>query len=170
MNARNPIRIGLSAKLAICVVASTAVFFAVFGYINLRAERRHSQDLVVQSADRISDLILRSTRYEMLHNDREGLDNVIQELGSEPGIRRIRIFNKEGRITVSTDGREIQTAVDKTAEACYGWGWWMRISPYRWWTRRWRSTRPPWGGFWLGRSFAGRCWRWGSSGLSSTGR
>jgi two-component system, NtrC family, sensor kinase len=120
MKQRNPIRIGLSAKLALCVVASTAVFFAIFGYINLRAERRHSQDLVVQSADRISDLILRSTRYEMLHNDREALDNVIQELGTEPGIRRIRIFNKEGRITVSTDATEINTAVDKSAEACYG--------------------------------------------------
>ena len=94
MNFRKPIRVGLAAKLAICVVASTAVFFALFGYLNLRAERRHSEDLVVQSADRITDLILRSTRYEMLHNDRQALDNVIQELGAEPGIRRIRIFNK----------------------------------------------------------------------------
>ena len=66
-------------------------------------ERRHSEDLVEQSADRITDLILRSTHYEMLHNDRDALYNVIQELGSEPGIQRIRIFNKEGRITLSTD-------------------------------------------------------------------
>ena len=29
--------------------------------------------LVLQAADRITDLILRSTRYEMLHNDREAL-------------------------------------------------------------------------------------------------
>src|SRR5579859_1310000 len=120
MNARGPIRLGLAAKLAICVVASTAVFFALFGYINLRVERQHSQDLVLQAADRISDLILRSARYEMLHNDREALYNVIQELGSEPGIRRIRIFNKEGRITVSTDAGEINSVVDKSAEACYG--------------------------------------------------
>ena len=120
MNLRRPIRLGLGAKLAICVVASTAVFFVLFGYINLRVERRHSQDLVVQAADRITDLILRSTRYEMLHNDREALHNVIQELGSEPGIRRIRIFNKEGRITISTDAGEMDTVVDKSAEACYG--------------------------------------------------
>lgn len=114
------IRLGLGAKLAICVVASTGSFFALFGYLNLRVDRRHSQDLVVQSADRITDLILRSARYEMLHNDRQALDNVIQELGSEPGIRRIRIFNKEGRITVSTETAEIDTVVDQSAEACYG--------------------------------------------------
>jgi two-component system NtrC family sensor kinase len=110
----------LAAKLAICVVTGTAAFFALFGYINLRVERRHSQDLVLQSAERISDLILRSTRYGMLHNDREALYNVIQEMGTGPGIRRIRIFNKEGRITLSTDAREVGSVVDKSAEACYG--------------------------------------------------
>jgi len=120
MNIRKQIRLGLAAKLAICVVASTAVFFALFGYINLRVERRQSQELVLQSADRITDLILRSTHFLMLRNDREALYNVIQELGSEPGIRRIRVFNKEGRITVSTDAGEVDTVVDKSAEACYG--------------------------------------------------
>jgi two-component system, NtrC family, sensor kinase len=120
MKLRGPIRLGLAAKLAICVVTGTAAFFTIFGFINLRIERRHSQDLVLQAADRITDLILRSTRYEMLHNDREGLYNVIQEIGSEPGIRRIRIFNKEGRVTLSTDAREIGRVVDKKAEACYG--------------------------------------------------
>jgi two-component system NtrC family sensor kinase len=120
MSLRKLVRLGLAAKLAICVVAGTAAFFTLFGYINLRIERRHSQDLVVQAADRITDLILRSTHYEMLHHDREALYNVIQEIGSEPGIRRIRIFNKEGRITLSTDAREIDSVVDKNAEACYG--------------------------------------------------
>ena len=104
----NPAR-DLAAKLAVCVIASTAAFFALFGIINLRVERRHSQELVEQSADRITDVILRSTRYEMLHNDRDALHNIIQELGSEPGIQRIRIFNKDGRITFSTDAGEVGT-------------------------------------------------------------
>ena len=41
MQPPSKIRLGLAAKLAICVVASTAVFFASFGYINLRMERTH---------------------------------------------------------------------------------------------------------------------------------
>ncbi len=113
-------RVGLAAKLAICVIASTAAFFALFGYINLRMQRAHSEELIKQSAYRTADVILRSTHYEMLHNDREALYNVIRELGSEGGIRRIRLFNKDGRITLSTDVREIDTVVDKKAEACYG--------------------------------------------------
>ncbi|MFN7995959.1 MAG: ATP-binding protein [Bryobacteraceae bacterium] len=114
------IRVGLAAKLALCLVVSTAALFILFGYFNLREQRRHSEEMVLQSSDRITDVIQRSSRYEMLHNDRQALYNVIQELGSEPGIRRIRIFNKEGRITFSTDPREVNTVVNKTAEACYG--------------------------------------------------
>jgi two-component system NtrC family sensor kinase len=120
MQPPNKIRLGLAAKLAICVIASTAAFFALFGYINLRMERTHSEELIRQSAYRVADVILRSTHYEMLHNDRDALHNIIRELGSENGIRRIRLFNKEGRITLSTEAAEINTVVDKNAEACYG--------------------------------------------------
>jgi two-component system NtrC family sensor kinase len=114
------VRIGLAAKLAILLVASTAAFFLLYGYLNLRDLRRISEAQVVQAAERITDVIRRSTHYEMLHNDREALYNVIQEIGSEPGIRRIRIFNKEGRIQFSTDPAEVGRVVDKHAEACYG--------------------------------------------------
>ncbi|HTX35803.1 MAG TPA: ATP-binding protein [Bryobacteraceae bacterium] len=119
MKLRSPIRFGLAAKLAVCVIASTAAFFTLFGFLNLRMERAQSEDMVKLSAQRVTDVILRSTRYEMLRNDREALYNVIQELGSEPGIQRIRIFNKEGRITVSTDPKERNQVVDKSAEQCF---------------------------------------------------
>jgi two-component system NtrC family sensor kinase len=120
MNLPRQFRLGLAAKLAVSLIASTAALFVLFGYFNLREQRRHSEEMVLQSAERITDVIQRSTRYEMLHNDRQALYNVIQELGSEPGIRRIRIFNKEGRISFSTDGAEVDKVVDKRAEACYG--------------------------------------------------
>ena len=76
-------------------------------------ERSHSEELIKQSAYRVADMILRSTHYEMLHNDRDALYNIIRELGSETGIRRIRLFNKEGRITLSTEPREVER-------------WWIR--------------------------------------------
>jgi two-component system NtrC family sensor kinase len=118
MNLRAKFRVGLAAKLAVCVIASTTAFFSLFGFLNLRMERAHSRNMVEQSAARIADVILRSTRYEMLHNDRDALVNIVQELGSEPGIRRIRIFNKDGRITLSNGPSETGQVVNKTAEGC----------------------------------------------------
>ena len=119
MNLRSTFRFGLAAKVAVCVIASTAAFFTLFGFLNLRIERAQSEELVKQAAQRVTDVILRSTHYEMLRNDREALYNVIEELGSEPGIQRIRIFNKEGRITFSTDPRERNAVVDQSAEQCF---------------------------------------------------
>jgi two-component system NtrC family sensor kinase len=113
-------RLGVAAKLAICVIASTAAFFAFFGIINLRSEQHFSQDQVEQAANRITDLIVRSTHYEMLRNDKDALLNMIHEVGSGPGIQRIRILNKDGLIIYSTDPKEVGTPVDKNAEGCIG--------------------------------------------------
>jgi two-component system NtrC family sensor kinase len=112
-------RINLTVKLAGAVVASFAAFVALVGYLSLREHRRHSEQLVLISADQATDLIRRSTEYQMLHNDRQALYQMIKALGSEPGFRRIRIFNEEGRISFSTDQEEVGKAVNKQAEACY---------------------------------------------------
>lgn len=74
------LRVGLAAKLAVALIASTAALFCLFGYFNLREQRRHSEELVMLSAERITDVIQRSTHFEMLRNDRQALYNVIQEL------------------------------------------------------------------------------------------
>lgn len=113
-------RISLAAKLALWLVTGAALVCAGFGYLNLRLQRKHLEDTVLDSADRITDIIQRSTRYQMLQNDRDALYQAIRDIGSEPGIRRIRIFNKEGRISFSTQQGENGASVDKQTEACYG--------------------------------------------------
>ena len=55
----------------------------------------------------------------MLRNEREEVFHIINTIGHENGISRIRIFNREGKISFSTDEREVGTFVDKKAEACY---------------------------------------------------
>lgn len=112
-------RFSLATKLSLCLFASAAIIFAAFGIVDLRLQRRHLEATVLDSADRISDLIQRSTLYAMLHNDRDAMFQTIREIGSEPGIRRVRIFNNEGRISFSTDPKETGMVVDKNAEACY---------------------------------------------------
>jgi two-component system NtrC family sensor kinase len=113
------LRFTLAFKLAAGAVGSVVLFLALFSYVSLHEHRRHSEELVLQSADRISDIILRATRYQMLHNDREALYHTVTAIGTEPGIRVVRIFNEEGRISFSTDPKEVNTTVNKQAEACY---------------------------------------------------
>jgi two-component system NtrC family sensor kinase len=98
---------------------ATAGFFAFAGYLNIRLERQNYEKLILLSADRLSDIILRSTRHEMLLNDRDSLHHVIRDIGAEPGIDRVRIFNKDGLIRFSTSDGEVGSMVDKRGEACY---------------------------------------------------
>jgi two-component system NtrC family sensor kinase len=109
----------LAAKLTACLVGSMALLLGLYGHWHLRLWRQSQQELVFQSADPTSDIIWRSTRYSMLRNQREEVFHTIKTVGREAGISRIRIFNKEGQITFSTDPQEVGLFVDKKAEACY---------------------------------------------------
>jgi two-component system NtrC family sensor kinase len=93
--------------------------FGFLGFLNLRLHRQSLEEMVFASADRINDLIRRSIRYSMLRDQREEVFQIINTIGSQPGISKIRIFNKEGKITFSTDRQEVGHFVDKKAEACY---------------------------------------------------
>jgi len=109
----------LATKLTACVVGSMALLLGLYGYWHVRLWRLSQQEMVFQSADRTSDIIWRSIRYSMLRNQREEVFHIINTIGHEPGISRIRIFNNEGQITFSTDAKEVGQFVDKKAEACY---------------------------------------------------
>jgi two-component system, NtrC family, sensor kinase len=110
----------LSAKLIFLLIIGMAVIFALQGYLNIRLHRKNLEAATLLSAERESDIIKRSTSYYMLHNDREGLYHAMSTVASEPGVVRIRVINQEGHIRYSTDPKEINTSVNKQAEACYG--------------------------------------------------
>ena len=109
----------LSAKLNMLLLGAMVVIFALLGYLNVRLHRQHLEQIRLVSAESVSDVIKHSTTDYMLRNDREGLYRSIRTIAGEPGTVKIRIFDKEGRITYTTDSAELNHVVDKRAEACY---------------------------------------------------
>ena len=76
----------------------------------------------VASVSRVSDVLKRSMRYSMLLNRREDLYNIIMTVGNEPGIKVVRIYNKRGEITFSSNQSEVGTVAafsDKACSACH---------------------------------------------------
>jgi two-component system NtrC family sensor kinase len=110
----------LSTKLILLMTVALVGTFVLLGYLNIRLHRHHLEAAALGSAERISDVIKRSTSYYMMRNDREGLYHVMRTIGDEPGMVRVRVFDQEGRISYSTDPSEVNHIVDKNAEACYG--------------------------------------------------
>src|SRR5580704_5137658 len=110
----------LSVKLISLLLLVMVGIFGLLGYLNIQLHRQHLEAAALTSAERVSDVIKRSTTYYMLHNDREGMYHAMATMADEPGMVRVRIFDQEGRISYSSDPGEVSHIVDKSAEACYG--------------------------------------------------
>jgi two-component system NtrC family sensor kinase len=110
----------ISAKLISLLLLVMVGIFGLLGYLNIRLHRQHLEAATLTSAERVSDVIKRSTSYYMLRNNREGLYHAMATMADEPGMVRVRIFDREGNISYSSDLSEVGHAVDKSAEACYG--------------------------------------------------
>ena len=110
---------GLGTKLTGLLLGAMLLIFGLLSYLTVGLHRKHLEAATLLSAERISDVIRNNTTEYMLRNDREGLHHAISMMASEPGVMRVRVFDREGHISYSTLPSEINRVVDKDGEACY---------------------------------------------------
>jgi two-component system NtrC family sensor kinase len=87
---------------------------------NVALQREHLTGVLTQTASNSADLVRFALRDSMLRDDPDRLRELLDELGEEEGVERIRIFDKDGRVLHSTRGDEIGDFVDTRAEQCVG--------------------------------------------------
>ena len=109
----------LGVQLPIVIALGTLAIVGTSAALFLRAQEQHLLAEVVRSAELFSETIKSSTYHDMLLDRRENAYLVMDTIGRQAGIDRVRFFNKEGRVTFSTDRTEVGAMVDKRAEACY---------------------------------------------------
>jgi two-component system NtrC family sensor kinase len=109
----------LGFKLILFVGSILIIALGIFTFVSINSQKRQLIGEVLKGASRISETVKRSTRYDMLKYESEAVHNIIETIGEQEGIEKIRIFNKEGKIMFSTDKKDVGTMVDKKAEACY---------------------------------------------------
>jgi hypothetical protein len=102
------------------------VGLAVTGFVAICCLSLYSimkQDMIEDAAKNgrnIANTVLLSTRYAMLHNDRQHLGNIIANIGQHQGVEHLRVFNHNGVITFSRNQTEIGHQVNKQVEGCSG--------------------------------------------------
>jgi len=74
---------------------------------------------MIHGTDNVAQTLLLSISNEMVDDNSEGVQEVIEAVATHPGVERIRLFNKEGKISYSSRPDEIGNMVDKNAEACF---------------------------------------------------
>jgi len=110
----------LSIKLVVIISIVLLSILSIYTYLNIGYLRDNLTKDRFQNANNISDLIKKSTRYSMLLNRREDVHQIIKTIGTESGVKGIRIYNKLGTIIFSTDSTELNKTVQYTEEACTG--------------------------------------------------
>ncbi len=106
-------------KLIFAVGITAIITIGIFAYFNIQA---HTNDLLQQAelhVNQQSETVKYSTKYDMLYNQREHIQKIINTIGEQSDINRVRIINKLGEIIYSSNKNDIGKMVDKKAESCY---------------------------------------------------
>jgi len=108
----------IAFRLFLLIASLQVVILTILAIISINIQQQHLMDNVVLSAQRVSDVIVRSTRYSMLLNRKEDVHEIINSIGGERGLEGIRIYNKQGTVIFGTSPADLHTTVDMDAEAC----------------------------------------------------
>jgi len=108
----------VSVKLIIIISSVLLLNLAVYTYYTIYNLNNDLTSWSTQNAFNISDIIRKSTRHSMLLNRREDVYEIIHTVGTEKGVEKIRIYNKQGVISFSSDSSELGMSVNLDAEAC----------------------------------------------------
>ncbi|MGQ9508383.1 MAG: sensor histidine kinase [Thermodesulfobacteriota bacterium] len=110
----------LRSKIILIVIVAVVVIEGLFLYLNIRSLSEQILAKTEEEAFNLSETIRLSIRNAMIKDRRDEYQRIIDDVAQRRGIIEVRIFNKQGMITVSSDRTKVGTIVDKQAEACYG--------------------------------------------------
>ena len=113
------LRRSLSFKLGLAVGLIFLIAVLAFTFYLLSLQEEQAFDRMVMNVSQFSDTVKRGAHYSMLKNQRESLHKIIEAIGAQPGVEKIRVFNKTGEIMFANTKEDIGTNVDLQAEACY---------------------------------------------------
>jgi len=106
-------------RLIFAVALTSLIIIGVFAYFNVKSQSSSSISEVERHANQLGETVISSTRYDMMLNQRDRIQQTINSIGTQPQIRDVRIINKIGEIIYSSDSTNINKMVDKRAESCY---------------------------------------------------
>ncbi|MCJ7815967.1 MAG: HAMP domain-containing protein, partial [Xanthomonadales bacterium] len=111
-------RSSLKVKVGIYLVVALSVATFLFTFMVVRNSREELLKEAISHAGQLSEVVIKSTRFAMLQNQPAHVDKIIQDVGNQQDIDRVRILNKNGKVIHSSVVEEIGEMVDQEAESC----------------------------------------------------
>jgi signal transduction histidine kinase len=100
------------------IVGIISIVILIIGYTIIHFEEEFGVGLIKNNAVQYVETIRRSLRYQMLQNRKEDVRQIVETIGLQDQITEIRIFDKTGKIIVSSTDSNEGTYVERNAEGC----------------------------------------------------
>ena len=113
------LRRSLITKLIMACGLALLFFFFLWSSLNLSAMEELTRENTVAGIDRLGTTIILGLHDAMLTYAPDTIQETIRNIGTQPAIRSIRIYNKRGEIKYSNKPEEINDTTDIKQEACY---------------------------------------------------
>ncbi|MGB6649714.1 MAG: ATP-binding protein [Bacteroidota bacterium] len=108
----------LAFRLFIFIASVQTIILVGLTFAVLHVQQTSWMRHIVGDAIRISDVIVRSTRYSMLLNRKQDVHRIVGSVSGESGITGIRIYNKQGEAIFGPLDSGSVKKVDIDGEAC----------------------------------------------------
>src|SRR5665647_1148536 len=108
----------LKLKVSLYLIIALSAAMVLFTFLVVKQQQEQLQTEISRHVMQISEVIVKSTRYAMLMNERDIAEKIIQDIGKQKGIERVRVLNKDGTIVHSNRAAEIGHFVDQQSEPC----------------------------------------------------
>ncbi|NTV43584.1 MAG: HAMP domain-containing protein [Syntrophobacteraceae bacterium] len=109
----------IGTKISVLMSVLVILLTSAYTYFVVQTQRKQLIDEVIRGVNLLSDIIKLSTRQDMLFYAPDRLHHLVDTVGGQPSLEKIRIFNSLGEIIYSSDKSEMHRLVDKRAEQCY---------------------------------------------------
>lgn len=108
----------LELRLLVPLILIVCAVLAVHTWFTFRSTRDRYLDLVAGDADRSSGLIRRATHDGMLLNRLDDVQATIERLAEGSDVAAIRVYDKNGRIVLSSERAELGRSIAVDASPC----------------------------------------------------
>jgi len=108
----------LKFKVGLYLTVVLAAVMTLFVLALLKQQREEQLNTLTTQMSRLSQVIARSMRHAMLLDQPAIVDKIIEDIGQQGHITRVRVLRKDGVIAHSNVREEIGRPIDRRAEAC----------------------------------------------------
>lgn len=111
----------IGMKIILSVVGMIVIVNGTLAYLFLSIQRENLNHAILRTASQLSETIKKSIQNDMLENRKEAAYKIMETIGRQAGIEKVRVYSSEGKILFSSDNTgEVGRMVNQRAEACYG--------------------------------------------------